>query len=258
LKTDIRISEAIEMRTSIRIATSIACSLVCAQEALLCDASAAPLTSGIRQKAWGVLLPRGGADDGGSSGSNPIMDILKSAGIDIDPSSLSEEDAGAMGKLLAKLAEAGKSGTPPDPETSLKLMQEVMKSSVFQTYMQDPEKLEKSRLAIFNNPLMKGMMGSMPGFEDILNDPEKWRETMTAAYEMMVNMSPEELGMMAKMMAAAQQGGGPGGPTAGMMGGGGGDFGMGGGLGSLGDLPGTATSSSITSALDDLSEEDDE
>mmetsp|Transcript_19148 Transcript_19148/g.43599 ORF Transcript_19148/g.43599 Transcript_19148/m.43599 type:complete len:260 (-) Transcript_19148:318-1097(-) len=258
------------MRTSVRITYNIAVigiacffpSTVSASQPHTVAFAPYPTSVGrVDRKARAFLLPRGGSDgspaDGGSSG-NPILDILKSAGIDIDPSSLSPADADAMGEILAELAAAGKDGTPPDPVTSLKLMQKVMKSAIFTKFMEDPEKLEKSRQAIANNPLMKGMMGGMPGFEDIINNAEKWRETMTAAYEMMVNMGPQELEMMAKMMAASQQqqaGGG----APGIMGGGGagGDFGMGsGGLGSLGDLPSTATSSSISSALDDLSEDD--
>lgn len=97
-------------------------------------------------------------------------------------------------------------------------------------YMNDPEKLEQSRQMILENPMMKQMMGSMPGFEDILNDPEKWRETMQAAGEMYKNMAD-------------------GGGLAGMMGGAGGMPGM-------EDLMGGAGTLGSTDALDELSEDD--
>jgi len=104
--------------------------------------------------------------------------------------------------------------------------------------MNDPEKLEQSRKMILENEMMKQMMGSMPGMEDILNDPEKWRETMQAAGEMYKNMAA---------------GGGMEG-LAGMMSGMGG--GAGGGMPGLDELMGGAGTLGGTEALDELSEAD--
>merc|ERR1712137_1517542 len=101
----------------------------------------------------------------------------------------------------------------------------------------DPEKLEQSRQMILNNPMMKGMMASMPGFDEILNDPVKWRETMIAAANMYKNLGSD----LGKLMEGGDMSGLPG------MGGFGGMPGMGG----FGGLPGMYTG---TAGLDDLSE----
>ena len=40
---------------------------------------------------------------------------------------------------------------------------------------------------------MKQMMGQMPGMAEILDDPDAWREAMTAAASMYKEMDPEVL-----------------------------------------------------------------
>jgi hypothetical protein len=107
----------------------------------------------------------------------------------------------------------------------------MMNSPIFQEYMDDPEKLEQSRQMILSNPMMKGMMASMPGFDDILNDPVKWRETMLAAASMYKNLGSD----LGKMM----EGGDMGGAFGGMPGG-------------FGGMPGIENA-----ALDELSEGED-
>jgi len=81
-----------------------------------------------------------------------------------------------------------------------------MKSPMFQEYMSDPEKLEQSRQMILQNPMLKGMMGNMPGMEELLNNPDAWREAMQAAANMYQNMDPNDL-----MKAMGGMGGMPGG-----------------------------------------------
>ena len=78
------------------------------------------------------------------------------------------------------------------------------------------------------------MMSSMPGMEELLNDPDAWREAMQAAATMYQNMDPNQ--MMSMM-------GGMGGM---------GDFGGAGGL-----FDGTFDNNAAAAALDELSEGDD-
>lgn len=113
---------------------------------------------------------------GGDKMDKMMKDMMEKAGI--DPSQMDE-----MMKQMG--------GEMPSMEESIQAMQEMMNSPMFQEYMNDPEKLEQSRQMILNNPMMKGMMASMPGFEEILNDPIKWRETMVAAANMYKNLGSD-------------------------------------------------------------------
>jgi hypothetical protein len=49
----------------------------------------------------------------------------------------------------------GGDGKPPSMEESMKMMQEMVNSPIFQEYMNDPERLEQSRQMILNNPMLK-------------------------------------------------------------------------------------------------------
>lgn len=155
-----------------------------------------------------------GAAAAGGSMDNMMKDMMEKAGV--DPSQLDE-----MMKQMG--------GEMPSMEESMQAMQEMMNSPMFQEYMNDPEKLEQSRQMILNNPMMKSMMASMPGFDEILNDPVKWRETMLAAANMYKNLGSD----LSKLME------------------GGGDFG-----GAFGGMP-NAPFGMGNSALDELSEGED-
>ena len=87
------------------------------------------------------------------------------------------------------------------------MMSGMMNSPIFKEYMNDPEKLEESRQMILNNPMLKGMMAGMPGMEDLLNNPDAWREAMQAAASMYQNMDQDEL-MQAMMGGGAAGAGG--------------------------------------------------
>jgi len=115
-----------------------------------------------------------------TTGTGNIMEsMLKNAGI--DPNQMEE--------LMKSMP--GGNGEMPSMKESMEMMQGMMKSPLFQEYISDPEKLEQSRQMILNNPMMKGMMAGMPGMEEILNDPTKWRETMIAAAEMYKSMGSD-------------------------------------------------------------------
>jgi Ubiquitin family len=151
--------------------------------------------------------------------------ILKDAGVD-DGSSISILPAGFPSKeeLEERLEQAGVSKDKleemmkslgggdgagmPSLEDSVKAMTDVMNSPMFQEMMSDPAKLEQSRQMILNNAMLKGMMGSMPGMEDLLNDEVAWRQAMQAAAELYKNMDANDL--VQAMMGGGAAGGGAG------------------------------------------------
>jgi hypothetical protein len=154
---------------------------------------------------------------------NMMEDMLKKAGVDSDQ----------IDELLKSMP--GGDGEMPSLQESMVMMQEMMNSPLFKEYMNDPERLEQSRQMILSNPMMKNMMAGMPGFDEILNDPVKWRETMIAAADMYKNMGSDLMNMPGM--------GGMGGPGAfGLGGDDSGAFGLGG---------------SSSNALDELSEGED-
>jgi hypothetical protein len=144
-----------------------------------------------------------------------MMDYLKQSGVDTEK----------LNEMMKDM---------PSMEESMKSMTDVMKSPMFQDMMSDPEKLEQSRQMILNNPMLKGMMSGMPGMEDLLNDPDAWREAMQAAANMYKNMDPDDL--IKTMMQ-----GPPGGAAGGNM-------------GNLFD--GTLDNSAAAAALEELDEDD--
>jgi len=119
---------------------------------------------------------------------NAMESMLKRAGV--DPNQMQE---------LMKGMPGGGEGGMPDMKESMEMMQSMMSSPIFQEYMSDPEKLEQSRQMILTNPMMKGMMAGMPGMDEILNDPVKWRETMLAAADMYKNMGSDLMKAMEGM-----------------------------------------------------------
>ena len=158
-----------------------------------------------------------------AEGTKSMMeDYLKQAGVD---SSKLDDLMKGMG---------GGEGGMPSMQESLSQMKDMMNSPIFQEYMNDPKRLEESRQMILNNPMLKGMMGGMPGMEELLNDPEKWREAMTAAASLYKNMDPDDI------MKAMGGMGGPGG----------------GGMPPGGLFDGTLENSAAAKALDELDEDD--
>merc|ERR1712071_147162 len=170
----------------------------------------------------------GGA--GGTLGGNSMLEgmekMLESAGIDK--------------KEIQEMFGSSPDGQP-DMMKSMQMMQKMMSSPIFKEYISDPENLEKSRQMILQNPMMKGMMASLPGFDEIINDKEKWRETMLAAVSMYQNMGRDMMNAMAGMSG---------------MGGLEGMGGMGGGPGAFGLPDGAGAEASAFAGLDELSEAD--
>jgi hypothetical protein len=134
---------------------------------------------------------------------NMMEDYMKQAGI----------DTSQIDEIMKSMGGMGGSGEAPSMKESLDMMSDMMKSPMFQQFMNDPEQLEKSRQMILSNPMMKGMMSGMPGMDEILNDPMAWKEAMTAAASMYQSMDPEQL--MKAMGGANPMGGGS--PGAGLF-----------------------------------------
>ena len=183
------------------------------------------------------------ADSGGS-----LADIMK--GLGLDGSDIGNAGgAGGLDDMISKMMSGGMggggggAGDMPDMAESMKMMKELTNSPMFSEYMNDPSKLEEARQMILQNPMMKGMMSSMPGMSDLLEDKAAWAQAMTAAAGIMQSMDPEDMMKMMEMQGGMQggMGGGMGGMPPGMGG-------MGGGAGLF---DGASLSSS---ALDELSE----
>jgi len=85
----------------------------------------------------------------------------------------------------------GPGGVPSFEDMGIKeeeyeaMLDQMYDSDMFSQLFGDPEKLEETRQALISNPMMKQMFGSMPGFEEILNDPDAFREAMTTAQQEM-------------------------------------------------------------------------
>jgi hypothetical protein len=124
-------------------------------------------------------------------------------------------------------------GKLPDFKESMNMMKDLMNNPILQEMLTDPERLEQSRQMILSNPMMKSMFLGMPGFEELLNDKEKWRDSMIAAVSMYKDLSPE---VMENMMSGMQNG-------------------LEGSLTELGDT--SQADEDTNAALDELSEDDD-
>jgi hypothetical protein len=143
---------------------------------------------GVDEGSTLILMPAG------LPSKDEMEKYLESAGI-------SKEKLEEMMKSLGGGSGEGGGGGMPSLEDSIKAMSDVMNSPMLQEMLSDPEKLEQSRQMILNNPMLKNMMGSMPGIEDLLNDEVAWRQAMQAAADMYKNMDPSVL--MSSMLGGA-------------------------------------------------------
>jgi len=175
-----------------------------------------------------------------SPDSSAIKEMLQNAGVDTN----------AMEEMVNQMMGGGggfgdsSSASPQQPpslQESMELMSSMMKSPIFSEYMNDPERLEESRQMILNNPMLKSMMASMPGMEELLQDPEAWRQAMQAAAQMYSQMDQDDLLKAMTEGADAAIGNN--------------NSGIGSGNGFFDNLNANAAASA--SALDELSEGDD-
>eukprot|EP00638_Chattonella_subsalsa_P003851 CAMPEP_0117757456 /NCGR_PEP_ID=MMETSP0947-20121206/14750_1 /TAXON_ID=44440 /ORGANISM="Chattonella subsalsa, Strain CCMP2191" /LENGTH=238 /DNA_ID=CAMNT_0005577369 /DNA_START=84 /DNA_END=800 /DNA_ORIENTATION=- len=119
------------------------------------------------------------------------------AGADSLPTSPgTAEESPGMGGGMGDLFGSGASGSGAGGMPSLEdlgmsrdeyesMMDQMYDSEMFEQLFSDPEQLEMTRKAILENPMMKQAMEAMPGFSEIINDPEAWKEAMMQAKELM-------------------------------------------------------------------------
>eukprot|EP00903_Cladosiphon_okamuranus_P017110 g15764.t1 len=93
---------------------------------------------------------------------------------------------GGLGGAMGGLGGGMPGGMPPGvtPEMYQKMMKEMMNSDMMEEVLGNPEKMEQARQAILENPTLKQAMAQLPGFSDMIDSPEKWRENMEMALEM--------------------------------------------------------------------------
>ena len=175
--------------------------------------------------------------------SNKMKDLMAKAGIDTSKlDDLVKSMGGPNNPMGAAAAAAGNDGEVPNMQESMEMMASMMNSPLFQEFMNDPERLEQSRQMILQNPMLSGMMGSMPGMQELLHNKEAFREAMQAAASIYKNMDSNDLlqAMMGNLPSGMET------------------------MGNSGLFDGTATTGNTnskagtadTSALDELGEED--
>ena len=64
------------------------------------------------------------------------------------------------------------------------MMSGLWDSPALQEYFNSPEKQEESRQALLNNPFLRQWMDADPHFREVVDDPDKWAESMQAAREL--------------------------------------------------------------------------
>uniref|UniRef100_A0A7S1ETX0 peptidylprolyl isomerase n=1 Tax=Timspurckia oligopyrenoides TaxID=708627 RepID=A0A7S1ETX0_9RHOD len=118
----------------------------------------------------------GGA--GGSAGQPDLSALLGGMG-----------GSGASGQPdLSALLGGGGPGGAGSLDALMKQMPQMMnglwQSEAMQDYLNDESKQEASREAIQSNPMLKQWLAADPEFAKVVNDPNKWKESMEAAKKM--------------------------------------------------------------------------
>ena len=110
---------------------------------------------------------------------------------------------GGMGDMMGGLG--GMPGMPTDPAEYEAAMEQLLDSPMMNEFLGDPEKIEQSRQALLNNPMAMNMMKSMPGFDEIINDKDKFRERMLESRKQFEDMKAERAAAKAAENAAAKE-----------------------------------------------------
>jgi FKBP-type peptidyl-prolyl cis-trans isomerase len=77
---------------------------------------------------------------------------------------------------------AGQSGFGGEDWSSMsEMLSSIWQTPAMQEYLNDPEKLEASRQAVKNNPFLQPWIQADPEFSKVLDDPQRWKESMEAA-----------------------------------------------------------------------------
>jgi len=114
------------------------------------------------------------------SGMSAMETLLERAGID---SQKLEE--------MKKILPLGPNNDIPDLEKTANFMQSMLDNPLFHSYMNDPIKVEQGRQLIIQNPLVSEIIKNLPGFDEVLNDPLKWRQTMIDGVSMYKNINSD-------------------------------------------------------------------
>merc|ERR1711965_739316 len=85
-------------------------------------------------------------------------------------------------------------------------MEQLLDSPMMNEFLGDPEKIEQSRQALLNNPMAMNMMKSMPGFDEIINDKDKFRERMLESRKQFEDMKAERAAAKAAESGALRSG----------------------------------------------------
>lgn len=144
-----------------------------------------------------------------ASSEAKLQEMMQSAGVDTN----------AMEEMVNNMFGGG-GGAPegmPSMQESMEMMSNMMKSPMFTDFMTDPEKLEQTRQMILQNPMLKQMMASMPGMEELINDPKAWAAAMKATAEMYSKMDQDDLMNAIMQGAEASMGGEAGGIPPGLF-----------------------------------------
>ena len=110
---------------------------------------------------------------------------------------------GGMGDMMGGLG--GMPGMPTDPAEYEAAMEQLLDSPMMNEFLGDPEKIEQSRQALLNNPRAVNRMKSMPGFDEIINDKDKFRERMLESRKQFEDMKAERAAAKAAESAAASE-----------------------------------------------------
>lgn len=110
---------------------------------------------------------------------------------------------GGLGDMMGGMG--GMPGMPTDPAEYEAAMEQLLDSPMMNEFLGSPEKIEQSRQALLNNPMAMNMMKSMPGFDDIINDKDKFAERMLESRKQFEDMKAARASDTAAESAAASE-----------------------------------------------------
>ena len=157
-----------------------------------------------------VARLRGGGDDDSLFGGDDAAPAGASTSMADMMNSMGGMPPGFNGACLPRLSHRARRPRPPrpsagDPAEYEAAMEQFLDSPMMQEFLNDPEKMEQSRQALLNNPMAMQMMQQMPGFEEIINDKDKFQERMLASKAQFDAMRKEAGKSSAAEQAAASE-----------------------------------------------------
>ncbi|GJQ14656.1 hypothetical protein GpartN1_g6447.t1 [Galdieria partita] len=117
-----------------------------------------------------------------------------------------------LNQLVQSLMGGAQSGSG-DMGSMSDMLSTIWQTPAMQEYLNDPDKLEASRQAVKNNPFLQPWIQADPEFSKVLNDPERWKESMEAAKMIFSKTSGGGLGVSSSDNSKPFMGGGGGGAS---------------------------------------------